>query len=118
MDNLQDPRDPISSDFVQERRPPMTTPLITLFIAIAALSGLEACAAGQLSRGRGPSRKETGPRGGDPARPQSLALGNTPDRSEGHNRSSTSLRTRPDLKDVPRAPFYKTPADQTGKRLD
>jgi hypothetical protein len=42
VDNLQDPRDPISSDFVQKRRPPMTTPLMTLVIAIAGLSELEA----------------------------------------------------------------------------
>ena len=73
MDNLQNPRDPISSDFVQERRPPMTTPLMTLVIAIAGLSGLDGCAAGQLSGGSVPNRKETGPGGGDPARPQSLA---------------------------------------------
>jgi hypothetical protein len=45
----------------------MTTPLITLFIAIAALSGLEACAAGRTAeQGQGPQQKGDRPSGRRP----------------------------------------------------
>ena len=104
MDNLEGPREPISSDLAEESRPLTTTPLMTLVLAIAGLGRWNASEAGHLSGGSTPT--ENRPTLGEepPLDPRALRLGSTPGKSEGHNKPSMSPHSCLDVNGVPGVP--------------